>query len=113
MTETTSYNTRLQLTQMQLGTLWNLVNSYGTTQNNGNVEYQELTITNVSTKRTNFKYDPLNRLAQAVEEPLANHPETACPANSSVWCMKYNYDAFGNRSIENRFGPGTGPGGWQ
>jgi RHS repeat-associated protein len=99
--EKTVFNSRLQPTQIGLGTttgttgLLQLDYSYGTTQNNGNVQSQTITVPGITHPFVqNYVYDPLNRLQSATET-----------SNSSqTWKQEFSYDRFGNRN----FVTGTG-----
>jgi len=77
--ESTTFNSRLQPTQIALGAsagntnLLKLDYSYGSTQNNGNVQTQTITVPTVGinpgfTATQTYNYDSLNRLKQATEE---------------------------------------------
>ena len=86
----TAFNNRLQPTQIGLGTsgtdssLLKLDYTYGTTDNNGNLLTQKITIgTTVMTD--SFGYDSLNRLISASETGAAS------------WSQNYGYDRYGNR----------------
>jgi len=99
--QSTSFNSRLQPTQIALGTtlsaadLLDLTYSYGTNKNNGNVLSQ--TITTPATGNNpgfvatqNYTYDSLNRLSQATE---------TIP-DQTGWQQSYLYDRFGNRRFD-------------
>lgn len=104
--ESTQFNSRLQPTQIALGTTQggadklNLVFNYGTTQNNGNVQSQTITVptlgaANGFTATQNYTYDELNRLKQASESIM--------PLNQSAyntWKQTFIYDRYGNRSFD-------------
>ena len=78
--ETRTYNSIGQLTQLQSGSL-NIQYAYSATQNNGKIA-SETDV--VSGEQTAYAYDSLNRLASAT---------------SSVnpgWGQSYAYDGFGN-----------------
>jgi RHS repeat-associated protein len=89
LTETTTYNPRLQPTQIQVPGLLTLVYDFGTTQNNGNLQSQ--TIIRGSQTWTqiypNTCYDKVNRLTCASE------------SGSGSWSQSYGYDNFGNRWV--------------
>ena len=92
--EHTNYNSRLQPTQIGLGTvanptsLFGLDFTYGTTDNNGNVQTQAIsapkTAGGVATFSLNYSYDHLNRLLSAAE--------------SGSWSQTFTYDQYGNRT---------------
>jgi YD repeat-containing protein len=93
--EHTSFNTRLQPTEIALGTSTtdssklHLAYAYGTTANNGNVLSQTITISGGPTLSQTYSYDSLNRL------------DTATESNASVqtWKQRFSYDRFGNRTF--------------
>ena len=89
-----NYNTRLQPTQIRLGTttvptsLLDLTYNYGTTNNNGNL----LDVTEkigTWTRKQVYTYDALNRLDKTEE----NNGTTTTP----LWTEDNAYDRFGNR----------------
>jgi RHS repeat-associated protein len=88
-----SYNNRLQPTEIKLGTsavptsIIDLVYSYGTTNNNGNVQSIAYSGGGLSYTQT-FGYDALNRLTTAQENSGAN------------WSQTNGYDRYGNRWID-------------
>jgi len=93
--EHTTYNTRLQPTQIGLGTtstdssLLKLDYAYGTTSNNGNLLSQTITI-GATVISQSYGYDALNRLQSATE--------------TSAWSQTYGYDRFGNRAVTSSSG---------
>ena len=98
--ESTVFNSRLQPTQINLGTTQggtdklNLVYGYGSTQNNGNVQSQTITVPTVGsntgfTAIQNYTYDELNRLKTATETI----------GGSQTWTQVYGFDRYGNRNI--------------
>ncbi|MCX6620776.1 MAG: RHS repeat-associated core domain-containing protein, partial [Acidobacteria bacterium] len=95
LVETLTQNMRGQLTDVQLEPLWRLVNAYGTTNNNGNVQSQTLTVGTAPALTTNYTYDMLIRLTQASE--TANAPNTG-------WTEAYGYDRYGNRWLSSHAG---------
>jgi YD repeat-containing protein len=88
-----SYNIRLQPNEIKLGTsgaptsIIDLVYSYGTTNNNGNVQSIAYNGGGLSYTQT-FAYDALNRLTTAQENTGAN------------WFQTNGYDRYGNRWID-------------
>jgi RHS repeat-associated protein len=110
--EHTNFNTRLQPTEIGIGTgqtgaasvdRLKLNYDYGTTDNNGNVKSQTITVPTVgsvtgTTLNQCYTYDEFNRLKVAEEKTGA----TPC-AGTTVWTQKYMYDQQGNR----RFDTGT------
>ena len=105
--ETISYNSRLQPTQIGLGTsrtdtsLWRVnydygiynsaTNAFDQTKNNGNVARQSIIVqqSNVSFVQ-DYTYDSLNRLKTAQE--TGNGTQT--------WKQAFLYDRFGNRTFD-------------
>jgi RHS repeat-associated protein len=90
-----SYNTRLQTTDIKLGTsgnptsVLNLTYSYGTTDNNGNLKSHVNTIGSLAITNA-FSYDSLNRLSSATETSTAG----------GGWTETNGYDRYGNRWID-------------
>lgn len=104
--EHTTFNARLQPTQIGLGTsasdssVLKLDYSYGevvdgvldATRNNGNVQSQTITAPGLATPLAQtYKYDALNRLQSAEEKAGA----------STTWKQVYDYDRYGNRTLTN------------
>jgi RHS repeat-associated protein len=98
--ESTQFNSRLQPTQIALGTVKNgtdklkLDYSYGTTQNNGNVLSQQITVPAIGTNPAfvatqTYSYDSLNRLESATE---------TIPSQTG-WKQTFKYDRYGNRTF--------------
>jgi RHS repeat-associated protein len=93
-----TYNTRLQPTEIRLGTsgsptsIVDIDYSYGTTSNNGNIQSISYAGGGLSYTQA-FTYDSLNRLATANEN------------SGSAWSQTNNYDRYGNRRID--LGGGT------
>lgn len=89
-----TYNSRLQTTQIKLGTaaaqtsVLNLTYGYGTTSNNGNLLDATERVGAWTAKQV-YTYDALNRLDSAAE---TNGSAT------TYWTEDYAYDRFGNRS---------------
>jgi RHS repeat-associated protein len=90
--ETAQLNSRLQVTQLGLGTsptdasLWKLNYDFGTTNNDGNIKSQTLTTPGGTFNQT-FVYDSLDRLKQATETSGGNQN----------WIQNFSYDRYGNR----------------
>ena len=97
--ESTIFNSRLQPTQIALGTVQNgtdklkLEYGYGTTANNGNVLSQKITVKRPSQSDLVFDqlytYDSLNRITSAEEK-------TGTTVN---WNQTYTFDRYGNRNF--------------
>jgi RHS repeat-associated protein len=77
--------------------LWRLQNGFPSTGNNGNIESQTLTLLAGTPIETYYEYDGVNRLEWAVEEPSST---PTCPDAGSHWCQLYDYDARGNRAVD-------------
>jgi RHS repeat-associated protein len=95
--ETTQFNSRLQSTQIGLGSgatslnLLKLDYSYGTTANNGNVLSQTITVPGMAhTLNQTYTYDELNRISNA--EETYNSTQT--------WEQTFTYDRYGNRNFD-------------
>jgi YD repeat-containing protein len=99
--ENTQFNSRLQPTQIGLGSsatnqgLLKLNFDYGSTDNNGNVKSQQITTPTVGnvagfTATQTYTYDSLNRLKDAKEMIGANQQ----------WKQTFTYDRFGNRNFD-------------
>ena len=94
--EHTLFSARLQPTEIGLGTssvnstVLQLNYSYGTTDNNGNVRGQTITVPGAPWTYTQvYTYDELNRI-QSAEETFGL---------SSNWKQIYSYDRYGNRTL--------------
>lgn len=98
--EHTEFNARLQLKQIGVGTISTdssvlaLDYTYGTTNNNGNVQSQTITLPNLTLTQT-YSYDALNRLKDAQEN------------NGTNWKQTFIYDRFGNRKVDEAEGKTT------
>jgi uncharacterized protein RhaS with RHS repeats len=100
--ESTTFNNRLQPEHIQLGTtpgatnLLKLDYGYGTTQNNGNVLSQAITVPNAGEAQNGFTanqiytYDELNRLKSATETIGGNQS----------WIQTFTFDRYGNRRFD-------------
>ncbi len=99
--ESTQFNSRLQPTQIALGTVQNgsdnlkLDFDYGTTANNGNVLSQTITVPTVGnvagfTATQNYTYDSLSRLKSAQETM----------GGSQNWKQTFTFDRYGNRNFD-------------
>lgn len=95
--ENTTFNSRLQPTQIGLGagaysqSLLKLEYSYGTTANNGNVVSQTITVPGVADPFIQtYAYDSLNRLTNA--EETQNSAQT--------WKQTFTFDRYGNRNFD-------------
>ena len=104
--ENTAFNSRLQPTQIGLGSsatdqgLLKLNYNYGTTNNNGNVLSQTITVPTVGAihgfvATQNYSYDSLNRLKQATENITPNGG-----SQSLSWQQTYTFDRYGNRNFD-------------
>lgn len=101
--ETTQFNSRLQPTQIGLGTsatnqgLLKLNYDYGTTDNNGNVKSQTITVPTVGANQgftavQAYSYDSLNRLKSATENINGNQTPN--------WKQTFTFDRYGNRRFD-------------
>jgi RHS repeat-associated protein len=110
--ENTSFNSRLQPTQIGLGSsatnqnLLKLNFDYGTTANNGNVQSQTITVPNVGanpgfTATQTYSYDSLNRLKDAIENITGQTPPS--------WKQTFTFDRYGNRRFDFTNGNTTVP----
>ena len=97
--EHTSFNSRLQITQIGLGStstssgVLQLGYGYGTTDNNGNLKSQTITVPTTGnspgfTDTQTYDYDALNRIMTALEN------------NGTSWKQAFIYDRYGNRSVD-------------
>ena len=104
--ESTVFNSRLQPTQIALGTVPNgadklkLNYDYGSTANNGNVQSQTITVPTIGSNTgfvavQTYTYDELNRLEDATE----NVTPTGGSASQS-WKQTFSYDRYGNRNFD-------------
>ncbi|MFN0140934.1 MAG: RHS repeat domain-containing protein, partial [Pyrinomonadaceae bacterium] len=104
--ESTQFNSRLQPTQIALGVtptatdLLKLDYIYGTTQNNGNVLSQTITVpgTGGFSAIQNYTHDALNRLQSAHEMPSSWSNCTSDP--TKCWKQTFTYDRYGNRRFD-------------
>jgi RHS repeat-associated protein len=104
--EHTSFNTRLQPTEIGLGTTQSGIDrlklnyAYGTTNNNGNVQTQTITVPSGPTLLQSYEYDELNRLKVASEQN--NSTQCRDQQNNVIPCWKqtYIYDRYGNRTFD-------------
>lgn len=98
--ENTSYNSRLQITQIGLGTGANDASLFETTlgygadsQNNGAVREQQINFAGLNQPIVQtYNYDTLNRLQSSTEINQGNP--------SVIWKQVFNYDRFGNRTLD-------------
>lgn len=95
--ENTTFNSRLQPTQIGLGSgaasqnKLKLAYSYGTTNNNGNILGQTVTVPSVAHPFVQeYTYDSLNRISSA--EETSNSVQT--------WKQAYVFDRYGNRTFD-------------
>lgn len=97
----TVFNSRLQATQIAQGTTNGATNvlkldfDYGSTQNNGTILSQTITVPTVGgnagfTAVQNYTYDTLNRIKSATETI----------SSTETWKQTYSFDRFGNRTID-------------
>jgi hypothetical protein len=110
--ESVKFNNQFQTTELTLGTSASNGNrlkleyDYGTTDNNGNVKSQTITVPTMMmpnvglvqgfTATQTYSYDELNRLKSAIET-----------GNQTNWQQHFRYDRYGNRTViteQNRVG---------
>jgi RHS repeat-associated protein len=107
--ESTVFNSRLQPTQIALGTVQGgtdkldldfTYNTSGNADNNGNILSQTISVPGMTYPLIQtYTYDPLNRIGTAVET-----------SNSSpTWKQKFSYDRYGNRRFDFTNGDTTVP----
>jgi len=93
VTETRTYNSRLQLTEINVPGMMDMVYTYpGAGANNGKITKQK---DNVSGEAINYQYDSLNRMIAAA-------------TTDASWGLSFSYDGFGNRLAQN-ITKGTAP----
>ncbi len=85
LAEARTYNSQLQTTQIQAGSLLTLGYGFSATQNSGNVSSQTINDGVNPPKTQTYTYDAVNRLATASE--------------GSTWSQTYVYDPLGNRAL--------------
>jgi RHS repeat-associated protein len=102
--ESAQFNSRLQITQIGLGSsqdatnLWKVNYDYGKIEadgtldalkNNGNIARQSINFSGLSQSFVQtYQYDSLNRLSEAKEMSGA----------AQLWLQNFNYDRYGNRT---------------
>ncbi|MEO8648769.1 MAG: RHS repeat-associated core domain-containing protein [Acidobacteriota bacterium] len=104
--ESTVFNSRLQPTQIALGSVADgydklkLNYTYGATANNGNVLTQTMTVAGTGgfTAQQTYTYDSLNRLLTAEEMPEGWMDCTSDP--TKCWKQTFKYDRYGNRNFD-------------
>ncbi|MEZ5424328.1 MAG: RHS repeat-associated core domain-containing protein [Pyrinomonadaceae bacterium] len=101
--ETAQYNSRMEVTQIGLGTsstdtsllkLEYKYNTVGNTDNNGSMLEQKITVPTVGgssgfTATQTYAYDGLNRLASATETI----------SSTQTWKQEFSYDRYGNKNF--------------
>jgi RHS repeat-associated protein len=115
--ESTTFNSRLQPTQIALGStngatnLLKLDYEYGTTAsaNNGNVTKQTITVPSVGSNNgfvavQAYSYDSLNRLKDATEMVTPNGG-----SQTQSWKQTFTFDRYGNRRFDFTNGNTTMP----
>jgi RHS repeat-associated protein len=118
--ETRSYNPRLQVGQVSLGSCaqtggpnspacssdqWWLQNTYSGTQNNGNILQQTIGLPGGVQIPEAYRYDGANRLL-VVAERSSNPGAPYCPDSGSRYCQGFQYDVWGNRTVPSLTGMG-------
>ncbi|MBK9214290.1 MAG: RHS repeat-associated core domain-containing protein [Chloracidobacterium sp.] len=113
--ESTAFNSRLQPTEIKLGTTpgthdkLKLEFAYGTTANNGNVLSQTISVPTVGTNTgftavQTYSYDSLNRLKDATENLTPNGG-----SQTQSWKQTFTFDRYGNRRFDFTSGNTTVP----
>jgi RHS repeat-associated protein len=106
--EHVTVNSRLQPTEIGLGkssvdsSLLKLNYDYGTTQNNGNVKRQVITVPTISTSTgftvtQHYQYDPLNRLLDSQE---VSGDSASWQSSGYLWQQRFTFDQYGNRQVD-------------
>jgi RHS repeat-associated protein len=100
LTESTTFNTRLQPTQIKTGNLLTLTLTYGSSPstNNGNLASQTIARSQ-GTWTQSYTYDGVNRLACANETSGA--APLTCGTGTPNWWLTFGYDNFGNHWLSN------------
>jgi RHS repeat-associated protein len=100
LTESTTFNTRFQPTQIKAGNLLTLTLTYGSSPstNNGNLASQTIAQSQ-GTWTQSYTYDGVNRLACANE--TAGAALLTCGTGTPNWWLTFGYDNFGNRWLSN------------
>jgi RHS repeat-associated protein len=99
--QSNQFNSRMQMTAAYLGSIQNTSNllkldfNYGTSQNNGNLLSQTITVPTVGieqgfTATQNYAYDSLNRLKSANESI----------SSTETWKQTFIFDRYGNRNFD-------------
>jgi RHS repeat-associated protein len=96
LTEEWLYNSRLQATNVGVGSGFALTLTYPATTNNGNLSSQTIARSSSTWTQSYSTYDGVNRLQSAAETGGAS-PE---------WSQSYGYDQFGNRWVSANASPG-------
>ena len=109
LTETYTWNDRLQLTGLNAGNALALSIfpcDQGATScisgNTGGTWRETITTNGALNAVQEFRHDSLNRLLTASEKPAQFTVQPSCPDSTSVWCRQFGYDAPGNRTIAGR-----------
>jgi RHS repeat-associated protein len=104
LVESDSWNSRLQMTSVGVGALLQL-NIYPCdqgattcTKNNGNIWRETLWIGGQVQAAQEFRYDALNRLRVASEQPTPGFSPD-CAASPGTWCQQMAVDPVGNATI--------------
>ncbi len=94
--ESAVFNSRLQVTQLGFGnsptdtSLWKLNYDFGTTDNNGNVKGQMITVPGINPLVQTYSYDSLSRLKSVQETSNGNQ----------TFKQTFLYDRYGNRNFD-------------
>jgi RHS repeat-associated protein len=107
ITESHSWNNRLQQTSVSAGSLLGLSfypcdnGQTICTNNNGNIWRETISVNGTLQATQEYRYDALNRLTLAGERTGATGFTPTCldGNGNSVWCEQDIYDAVGNRTV--------------
>jgi len=106
MTESYTWNDRLQQTGVSTGTALTMNfypcagSQFSCSNNNGNIQQQSISLPGASATQQ-YGYDSLNRLTVAAENGTPN-----CGVGGGTWCQHYSYDTAGNRVMDQSYGYG-------
>jgi RHS repeat-associated protein len=95
---TFSYNSFLQMTQAQAGSLMTLQFGYSGSNNNGNLLSQSIARPGFAVNQ-GYWYDGANRLCAGVESVSAPSVSSCSPAAGANWNQLYTFDTVGNRAV--------------
>ena len=97
LTESTTFNTRFQPTQIKAANLLTLALTYGSA-NNGNLASQTIVRPSGTWMQT-YNYDGVNRLVCANE--VGGAASLTCGTGTPNWWLTFGYDGWGNHWLSN------------